>query len=293
MIRNKRKSNFPVPSSLLNAADELERIANGEKELISSSVYKGEYKENGKTKYEVRDALKEIYYNKCAYCETREFKPEIEHYRPKGRVTGLKKHPGYYWLCYEWTNLLSSCRYCNTEGGKGNQFPIKGRRVSKPVFNGGKLDKSKCKADRSPLKNERPYLLHPEIDSPENFFAFKKNGKIEGTDKGKRGKRTIKICNLNRENLLYRRKKIIDDIKEKIEDAFLVYFDVDQSADHLKKSMKQIFTRMEAATGPENEFSLMALYCFNHFTTLIAPLLATPTQREIATKAFTSYKAGR
>ncbi len=47
MIKNNRKLNVPVPSSLLNATDELERIANGERELIRSSVYKGEYKESG------------------------------------------------------------------------------------------------------------------------------------------------------------------------------------------------------------------------------------------------------
>ncbi len=107
MIKNNRKTNFPVPSSLTNAADALESIANGDKELINGDVYKGKYKEEetGEIKYEVRDALKEIYYNKCAYCEIKEHKPEIEHYRPKKGVTGLKKHPGYYWLCFEWTKL--------------------------------------------------------------------------------------------------------------------------------------------------------------------------------------------
>ncbi|MCP5108058.1 MAG: hypothetical protein GY950_32020 [bacterium] len=57
------------------------------------------------------------------------------------------------------------------------------------------------------------------------------------------------------------------------------------------QSLKQIFTWMEAEAEPENELSLMASYCFNHFTTLIVPLLATSIQREFAINAFTLYKA--
>ncbi len=294
MIKNKRKSNFPIPSSLINAAADLERIAGGDKSLISDAIYKGEYKDKntGKIRYEVRETLKKIYYNKCAYCEIKEYKPEIEHYRPKKRVTGQKKHPGYYWLCYEWSNLLPSCRYCNTEGGKGNHFPIKGKRVGKPpLTRGDKLIKEKCRADRAPLKKEEPYLLHPEVDSPEDLFSFRRNGRIVGADKKNRGRRTIRICNLNRENLLYRRQKIVDNIKEELEDAFLVYFDVNQSEAHLMQSLKRIFVRMEEAAAPQCEFSLMSLYCLTHFDTLVAPLLGTPTQRAFAAKAFSLYKS--
>ena len=178
MRHNNRKKKRKVPEALRNAANDLEKIARGDKSLIDDKVYKGECDENGEKKYKVRETLKDIYFNKCAYCEIKELKPEIEHYRPKKRVTGLKNHQGYYWLCYEWTNLLPSCRYCNTEGGKGNRFPIRGKRVNKPDFKKKKLDKNKCKAHKPPLKNEKPYLLHPEIDTPERFFSFKRNGKM-------------------------------------------------------------------------------------------------------------------
>src|ERR1700676_5569499 len=67
--------------------------------------------------------IKNIFQNKCAYCETREVRSpyHAEHFRPKGRVRfrakGEKKlckvvindeegkqteHPGYFWLAYNW-----------------------------------------------------------------------------------------------------------------------------------------------------------------------------------------------
>ncbi len=293
MIRNNRKSKFGIPASLTDASNDLEQIATGNRDLIDDKIYKGEYKEDGKKKYEVREALKEIYYNKCAYCEIKEYKPEIEHYRPKKKVTGLKGHSGYYWLCYEWTNLLPSCRYCNTEGGKGNKFPIKGKRVSKPCFDDdGLLNIEKCKAERSPLKDEESYLLHPEVDSPEDYFLFKPNGKIQGIGKDKRGQSTIKICDLNRDNLLYRRQEIIDRLLTRIKDAFIVYFEKDHSDAHLKIAMKQIFSGMDKAAKPESEFALISSYCLEHFDGLIIPLLITPGQKRFASNAMKAYKAG-
>jgi hypothetical protein len=43
------------------------------------------------------------------------------------------EHPGYYWLAYEWTNLLPSCYDCNSfrrhgtmkaGPGKNERFPV-------------------------------------------------------------------------------------------------------------------------------------------------------------------------
>jgi len=56
-------------------------------------------------------------------------------YRPKGAVQqapGQKKeYPGYYWLAYDWNNLLFICTACNTK--KRELFPLtdsKGRARS-------------------------------------------------------------------------------------------------------------------------------------------------------------------
>src|SRR5215468_8122036 len=74
--------------------------------------------------------LNRLFRNKCAYCEEKlSGQPgDVEHFRPKGRVCDATfrqvfidhprwgrniAHPGYYWLAYDWDNLLPSCADCN------------------------------------------------------------------------------------------------------------------------------------------------------------------------------------
>lgn len=97
------------------------------------------------------------FHGKCVYCETlivANHPGDLDHFRPKGRVTdstGLVKikdsrgrnikHPGYYWLAYDYRNLLPSCEDCNRPNkgrsgglliGKWDSFPVKGFRAIKP-----------------------------------------------------------------------------------------------------------------------------------------------------------------
>jgi hypothetical protein len=61
---------------------------------------------------------------KCAFCETSisNHYGDVEHYRPKGGVQNQRrqwvrvriksrtiKHPGYFWLAYDWQNLMPAC----------------------------------------------------------------------------------------------------------------------------------------------------------------------------------------
>ncbi len=196
------------------------------KELISDAIYRESYNTADGRRSRVEDQLAIAYKNKCAYCE-RICKADIEHYRPKKGVDEDKSHDGYYWLCYEWSNLIPSCINCNREGGKHNQFPIIGKRVTIPLVVNGQLDLRTCKANNKPLLDETPYLLHPEVDHPENYFSFAidPNGegiRIEGIDKENRGERTIEICLLNRQEVkLDRVKNVIDDFKDSIQCLFV------------------------------------------------------------------------
>ncbi len=92
MRRNERKNlpEFPVPGILVTQETISALIAiveNADKEAIRDNIYKGKYRDpsSGKDRYEVRERLRDIYYNKCAYCEDIDAKPEVEHYRPKKR----------------------------------------------------------------------------------------------------------------------------------------------------------------------------------------------------------------
>ena len=91
----------------------MEALANDATIEVSDSIYKDPYKKDGRTKSRVRDKLNEYYHHKCAYCETGGGKADIEHYRPKGSVKEEDTHSGYYWLAYEWSNLIPSCVKCS------------------------------------------------------------------------------------------------------------------------------------------------------------------------------------
>jgi hypothetical protein len=195
--------------------------------LISDAVYRDSYNTPDGRRSRVEDQLSIAYQYKCAYCE-RLTKADIEHYRPKKGIAEEAGHLGYYWLCYEWSNLIPSCITCNRDGAKHNQFPILGPRVTGPSFlPDGQLDLALCRAHTTPLLEEMPYLLHPEIDHPEAFFAFvlDSNGegiRITGIDEQLRGQRTIEICLLNRLELrLDRVERVISDFKDGVHGLLL------------------------------------------------------------------------
>ena len=52
---------------------------------------------------------------------------DVEHYRPKAGYRQDAEdplgRPGYYWLAYEWSNLLFCCQICN-QRFKRNLFPL-------------------------------------------------------------------------------------------------------------------------------------------------------------------------
>ena len=292
-----------------NTLSDIEKIAKGNIDIISDKIYKAPYKDrnnDNKTQSKVRDKLNEYYHNKCAYCETL-CKAEIEHYRPKKGITKPTVHKGYYWLVYEWSNLLPSCRYCNTEGGKGNHFPIlsETNRVDKPIFEkNGKLDKTKCVANNSPLLDEEPYLLHPEIDNPKNFLGFRLNTKKIGVDiveidskiNGKsRGSETIRILNLNRKYLrLSRFDKVSKFIKGAVNTMFKLRKDNLLCSDYdLKLALISTFQGLkDKSDDHKTEHTLLfwfGISTIERFNELICPLFEDKNQQEILYETFKVY----
>lgn len=168
--------------------------------------------------------LNDLFDEKCAYCEgqpTAHFTLHVEHYRPKKGVTErieeddpIKResieHPGYFWLAYEWYNLILSCPDCNTKHrshplddseshpGKLNEFRVQGRRIQKPSEN--------PESWQNELKEEKPILLHPydedEDADPAKHITFEANGVPYPVGGSQRGRETIEVCNLDRHRLV-------------------------------------------------------------------------------------------
>lgn len=268
-MRKVDKDLVPKPASLSrpDLLDILKAIE-ADKNLINSDIYRGKIRNADGTllKEEVVEALEIIYHHKCAYCE--DFAtPEVEHYRPKKQVIGEPQHGGYSWLCYEWSNLVLSCHECNKiGGGKGNYFPIKNQRTQRVhCCTDGVLDAEKCVAHNAPLINEEPYLLHPEIDEPGDYLYFEIDTRnrgiaLKGVDgPNGRGEQTIKICNLNREELLRKRQEtVIYPILQSIKRAFAKWSKQTITGPQFLEELRLIFEDVERESEDEkHSFTLL------------------------------------
>jgi hypothetical protein len=174
--------------------------ATGKSKAVSEKLYREQK--------EVYLALNGPFRGKCVYCEMlidNQF-AHLDHFRPKKRVTDFTgvvtikdrrgrdiPHRGYYWLAYDFRNLLPACEVCNCLNksnhrsgglriGKGNLFPVKGNFRAK---NPGEE------------KRERPLLLNPTAKNIkiEKHLMVDEKGFIQGLTP--EGKVTCKIFGLN------------------------------------------------------------------------------------------------
>jgi uncharacterized protein (TIGR02646 family) len=143
----------------------------------------------------IKKRLAAAQHDKCCYCEGRftAFAPgDVEHFRPKTCVQQLFGHPlcypGYFWLAYDWENLLFACIICN-RSAKKSQFPLEdpNARLSGPA---------------DPFAQENPMLINPLIEDPGHHIRFEHGRPIAITE---RGQLTIDVLKLDRGELKYER----------------------------------------------------------------------------------------
>ncbi|MCZ6701778.1 MAG: hypothetical protein O6940_01925 [Ignavibacteria bacterium] len=206
-----------------NATEELLRKAKSGDEIVFTALYK--------EKKDVFFRHDKYFYGKCAYCEsliTSTHPGDVEHFRPKGKVTDLNNqtikkikngveiiHPGYYWLAYELSNLLPACEDCNrtssgnSEGqkiGKWMKFPVKGMRAWVP----------------GEEKKEKPLLINPVIEDPGEHLEIDNLGILHPKNNGERGETCIQIFGLNdRPSLVEERKLMYKQVKNDFKLALL------------------------------------------------------------------------
>lgn len=140
----------------------------------------------------VKDLLKTFQNNKCCFCEslvTDISHGDIEHFRPKSGYKNKKtdkvlQRPGYYWLVYDWSNLLFSCQICN-QIYKKDFFPILNPR-------------SRAKNHNDDITKEKPVFINPYEEDPKRHIGFRKEMPYGKT---KRGEETIDYIGLDRNEL--------------------------------------------------------------------------------------------
>lgn len=164
--------------------------------------------------------------NKCCFCESKVAHvgaADVEHFRPKGEskqsISASANKPGYYWLAYEWDNLLIACKRCNSREKK-SLFPL-----LNPDERASPTNKN--------IDREIPIFINPSNEDPEDFITFKREYP-KGIDDERRGEKTLTELNLvNDDDLnevrrthLGRVEGLIDSVKiilnllDKIDDTY-------------------------------------------------------------------------
>ena len=153
----------------------------------------------------VRNKLKACQHNKCCYSEGK-FVGEpvhVEHFRPKGAIgeegTKNKLYPGYYWLAYEWSNLLTCKAVANSL--KGDYFPLFDENTRRRNHHDNNED----------VGQEQPMLVDPASEDPRDHIRFHNEEPYGITD---RGKYTVK--------LLLRHPSFDEDRRERFQDLKLL-----------------------------------------------------------------------
>jgi 5-methylcytosine-specific restriction endonuclease McrA len=195
-------------------------------ELIRKVAAGEDYRINERLYKRMRQVIFDAFHGKCAYCESKfilDQSGHVEHYRPKKAVTdendqpvlvasggAQAPHPGYYWLAYDWHNLLPACEKCNTQVrtrdgkliGKGTRFPVRGMRAARP----------------GQEAQEQPLFLHPVFDEPERHLLFDGRTGIIGA-RDERGQACIDLLGLNREGLPEARRTVYTSLLARMHEA--------------------------------------------------------------------------
>lgn len=242
-----------------------EAIESGEKPEVKSKIYKGA---DFNIKFTVYFNRTSPFSGKCAFCESDVLANQpgdIEHYRPKAKVKdedgkdimvdidGVNQpHPGYYWLAYDWSNFLPSCRDCNsrtkakTKGkliGKGNLFPVRNFRAVKA---GEHI-------------NEEPMIINPIFIDPRDHLWIDNLGIIHGHTP--EGKTSIEIFGLNRrEGLITARKDTYDQVKDKMK-VFISYLQNDS------RNLEKLLEELDLIKKGKKPYSLAAIQAMEDVVT--------------------------
>jgi len=194
-------------------------------------------------------------YAKCVWCERlRDWEREldVEHYRPKGKVTRYDGQPpdvldkppteieehdtGYWWLAFAWKNYALSCKTCN-QMWKRNLFPVIEPRLS--LVEGVEAI-------------ERPLLLEPGLlFDTSDHFAWDDMGYMQ--PRSEHGRATIITCGLNRGELVAERLKVIEDVRGCLDKFVLACRGIEGGEAEARESIKRL-AEMGARTA---EFTSM------------------------------------
>lgn len=202
----------------------------------------------------VKSLLVEAHKSKCCYCERKYVDPRhlaIEHFRPKTGFRQSIRHtserPGYYWLAYDWDNLLLSCHECNGDW-KGIFFPLANFR-------------SRARSHHDDYKSERPLLINPALVEPRRHIRFHNETPAYQTRKGRI---TLEVVGLRRTTLRDARLTHLAELRSSL--ALVKVAQENPAILDLKPLAKKAQKFIDSAILPDAPFSSMALDYLNGYS---------------------------
>ena len=191
----------------------------------------------------IKNALKICQGNKCCYSEAKLVRDSVavEHFRPKGAIgirgSKNKDYPGYYWLAYEWTNLLLVKHGVNSD--KKDYFPLVGV--------------NRANNHQGDISLEQPVIIDPasEDEDPRDHIRFHNDAPEGITD---RGKYTVDLLLLHEDLVEDRRThfKQLSLLKEALQA-------LESSGDDNEALISKIQAELHAAIQPDAIYSSMAI----------------------------------
>ncbi len=131
----------------------------------------------------VKKELKKCQHNKCCYSEAKFVRDSVsvEHFRPKGAIgqpgSNKKQYPGYYWLAYEWSNLLL-CK-AGVNSAKKDYFPLRDESFRATNHHGDKSLEQPMLIDPASEENPREHIRFHN----EEPYAYRSSDRGECTIK--------------------------------------------------------------------------------------------------------------
>ncbi len=207
----------------------------------------------------VKLALDKIYHRKCAYCEKtlKDVDRHVEHYRPK---------VPYFWLAFSWDNLLIACKKCNEI--KSNQFIayLEGKQLH---YNNETLKTAQSQIEAYNAV-ELPLILNPEQETTESLkahFTFNLQT-AEIIAKTKQMKATIKVCQLNRQELVELRIDELIKLKNHLRQDLNYYKESHQKKER-SKALKNTLLKFKNDIVPEVSFKAWRTFILDNWKELL------------------------
>jgi uncharacterized protein (TIGR02646 family) len=263
-IRRLEQGDWPPPKWLERVKKAKEELRNLPEGKTHSDIFK-KYNDIWR---DIKEDFKQLSYGKCWYCEvcTDGMPGDMDHHRPKGKVTENPDHPGYWWLAFDWHNFRFSCEKCNSQdtdpatkivGGKQNYFPLVGGDESRRIWD---------ECDYEDLLDEDPLLLDPTEPGDPQLLTFQSDGRPgpvtedEASVDYQRAKRSIEVYHLSYSVSNRRRRNIYCEVRDLVKEyqKYLPMLKNDHANLAVRTAMKRVLIDLRKMIEPEAQYASAA-----------------------------------